>query len=281
VTVNLAAGTATGTEIGNDTLANIENVLGGSGNDTLIGNGVDNRLEGGSGDDTITGGGGNDTIVAGAGTDTAVYAGSLTAANITPVVDGDLGTAGNQAGWQVNAGAEGTDLLTGVEKITDGAGHHFLLVGNGSFASIQAAINAAVAGDTIMVAAGTYNETVTLKSGITLLGVGADEGAVVINGSMVVPATLANTTVGGLTVHNGSSTSYLLDMRGTTDLTDVVFHDVTFALVSDFLPTDTGGSHSNDAPIGISYARGSITLHDGADADSAGLTFRDVTHGQQ
>jgi RTX calcium-binding nonapeptide repeat (4 copies) len=106
---------------------------------------------------------------------------------------------------------------------------------------------------------------------------GANESDVVVNGSMVVPASLANATVGNLTVHNGSTTSYLLDMRGTTDLTDVVFHDVTFALVSNFLPTDALGSHSNDAPIGISYARGSITLHDGGDANSAGLTFQNVT----
>src|SRR6188472_3841359 len=50
--------------------------------------------------------------------------------------------------WQVAAGADGTDLLTGVEKVTDSAGHSILLVGNGGYASIQAAINAAVAGDT-------------------------------------------------------------------------------------------------------------------------------------
>ena len=45
----------------------------------------------------------------------------------------------------MNAGADGTDLLTGVEKVTDGAGHHFLLVGNGGYATIQAAIDAASA----------------------------------------------------------------------------------------------------------------------------------------
>src|SRR4029450_7663543 len=119
-----------------------------------------------------------DTIVAGAGTDTAIYAVSLMAANVTPVVDGDPGTAGNQAAWEATPGAEGPDLLTGVEKTTDGTGHHFLLVGNSGYTSIQTAINAAVAGDTIMVAAGTYNETVTLQSGITLLGVRAGYGAV-------------------------------------------------------------------------------------------------------
>ena len=265
--------TATGTNLVNGTF----DWDGGAGNNAPSGSFLADVLRGGAGNDTLSGGANNDTIVGGSGTDTASYTGPLTAATISAVADGDPTTVGNQPGWQVSAGAEGTDLLTGVEQV-DGAGAgKVLLVGNGGYATIQAAVDAGVAGDTIMVAAGTYNETVTLKSGITLLGAGASEGAVVINGSMVVPATLTNVEVGNLTVNNGSTTSYLLDMRSTTDLTDVVFHDVTFALVSDFLPTDSGGSHSNDAPIGISYARGSIALHDGADGDSAGLTFRDVT----
>ena len=38
-----------------DTLSSIENVIGGSGNDTIIGNSADNNLYGGAGHDTIEG----------------------------------------------------------------------------------------------------------------------------------------------------------------------------------------------------------------------------------
>ena len=136
-----AVGYAEGVDIGTDVLINIQNATGGAGNDTIIGNDIANVL---------SGGGGNDTIFGGAGTDTAAYTGTLQASAIKTVADADPTTPGNQAGWQVTAGAEGTDLLNGVEKVSDGAGHNFLLVGNGGYATIQAAINAAAAGDTIM-----------------------------------------------------------------------------------------------------------------------------------
>src|SRR5262249_10998611 len=129
---------------------------------------------GGSGNDVLSGLGGNDTIIGGAGIDTAVYTGSLTAANITSVTDADPTTAGNQAGWQVSAGAEGTDLLNGVEKVSDGAGHHFLLVGNGGYGTIQAAVDAAAAGDTIIVGAGTFAGA-TISKELTIVGQGAGQ----------------------------------------------------------------------------------------------------------
>lgn len=47
----------------------IENATGGSGNDTLTGNGVANVLNGGAGNDTLSGGSGNDTLVGGTGND--------------------------------------------------------------------------------------------------------------------------------------------------------------------------------------------------------------------
>ena len=72
--------------------------------------------------DTFNVGSGNDSIDGGAGIDTVKYDASLTASDIT-VVNGQ---------WQVSDGADGTDTLNNVEKVTDGA-HNFLLVGAGGF----------------------------------------------------------------------------------------------------------------------------------------------------
>ena len=112
-------------------------------NSTVDGASVPSEFVAGSSSDTIASTAANDIISGDGGIDTVTYTGTLTTANITTVADGDPTLAGSQAGWQVSAGAEGTDLLTGVDKVSDGAGHNFLLVGNGGYATIQAAINAA------------------------------------------------------------------------------------------------------------------------------------------
>ena len=59
VTVDLNLGRASGAS-GNDSLADIENIYGGSWSDLLIGDDADNRLRGGSGSDTLVGGNGVD-----------------------------------------------------------------------------------------------------------------------------------------------------------------------------------------------------------------------------
>lgn len=93
--VNLAITAAQNTGQGTDRLISIENVTGGAGSDSLVGNNLANILIGGIGADTLHGLGGNDTLSGGAGNDSL------------------HGGAGND---QLNGGA-GNDLLIGGEGI--------------------------------------------------------------------------------------------------------------------------------------------------------------------
>lgn len=86
----------------------IENAFSGTGDDRLDGNVSSNWLRGMEGDDTLEGGAGNDTLDGGSGRDTAVFAGNL---------------EGYTTSWNPNTrilsvvGNEGTDLLTGIERL--------------------------------------------------------------------------------------------------------------------------------------------------------------------
>jgi serralysin len=53
-----------------DTRSQVGNIITGSGNDTITGNGANNRITAGAGNDTIDGGGGRDVVSGGAGADT-------------------------------------------------------------------------------------------------------------------------------------------------------------------------------------------------------------------
>ena len=74
--------------------------------------------------------------------------------------------------------ADGSDTLVNVEIVLDG-GARTLLVGSGGFATIQAAVDAAQDGDTILIAAGTYAESIMLSKAVTLQAL--DPGAVTID----------------------------------------------------------------------------------------------------
>jgi Ca2+-binding RTX toxin-like protein len=87
-----------------DTIRNFENVIGGSGNDTITGDGLDNALFGGNGDDTLAGGGGSDTIDGGAGVNVAVFQGVASLYAVTFGADQTL-----------VKGADGTDALTNIQ----------------------------------------------------------------------------------------------------------------------------------------------------------------------
>lgn len=114
VTVSLAVTAAQTVAVGDvDTITEMENLTGGSGNDTLTGTNAANTIDGGAGDDIIDAGRGNDIIVGGAGTDTAVFAGVSTTYNLVTsagsvsITDGATGADGN----------DGTDQLSGIEQL--------------------------------------------------------------------------------------------------------------------------------------------------------------------
>jgi Ca2+-binding RTX toxin-like protein len=100
--------------------ANLDNLFyGGSGSFAGGGNELDNLLtggakndflSGGAGSDTLNGGAGNDTLNGGTGTDTALYAGSAEQYTVSV-----MGT-----GYKV-VGAEGTDVLSGIERLRFGS----------------------------------------------------------------------------------------------------------------------------------------------------------------
>jgi hypothetical protein len=88
----------------------IENAIGGSGDDTLIGNDAVNRLDGGAGDDVIYGSAGDDTLIGGVGTDTVVVNGIASQYTYSQGAEGTTMT-----------GPEGTDTLNGIEYIRLGS----------------------------------------------------------------------------------------------------------------------------------------------------------------
>ena len=111
IEVNLTAGTASGVDIDSDRLSGIENVVGGLGGDTLIGDDEDNVLDGGAdGDDTLEGRGGDDLLVGGAGDDTAVFTGDFSDYDFQLFDDGTIIVTDTE-------GDDGEDTLIGIESL--------------------------------------------------------------------------------------------------------------------------------------------------------------------
>jgi Ca2+-binding RTX toxin-like protein len=119
VNVNLTANTASGFT----SIASIENVVGGSGNDILTGNTLANNLSGGNGNDTLIATVDNvrDSFGGNGGTDTADY--SVYTANLAVVLDGLVGGSGSNAA--------NSDTLSSIENFISGSGNDSI-TGNAS-----------------------------------------------------------------------------------------------------------------------------------------------------
>ncbi len=138
VSVDLARGTAEGSEIGTDSISGMERVIGGAGNDQLRGGAGDETLAGGVGDDTLCGEAGADVLEGGDGHDQLVA--SLDA--VDDVYDGGAGedtvdyslaamrievdfVSGKARGDEI-----GSDTIRNLEKVLGGQGDDLFIIGD-------------------------------------------------------------------------------------------------------------------------------------------------------
>ena len=174
IRVDLANGTASGTDIGSDTLAQIENVIGGKGNDVLIGSAVANRIEGYTGNDAIEGGAGNDTMLGGLGNDTYYVHQSgdqvtEAAAEGTDAVLSYLSaytlTSNVEVGRIMSAGTAGLTGNASGNTLYAAAGNNALNGGGGidtaSYAYATAAVKVSLAVATGQITGGSGTDTLT------------------------------------------------------------------------------------------------------------------------
>ena len=143
----------------------------GDGNDTLYGEGGDDYLFGDGGDDVLYGGTGNDELdggedTSGSDNDTAMFSGSYGDYNVSYNAGDDAFVV------EDTIGTDGTDTVTNVETLQFADGSTVLLVGAGGYDTIQEAIDAASEGDTILIAAGTYEGGIEVTKGLTIVGLG-------------------------------------------------------------------------------------------------------------
>jgi len=247
--------TATHGDINNQTLS-VLHYTGTTGADTIFTSAAS------TGTIEVTGGTGNDVITGHGEFDHAIVSGSLTTASF----------AFNGTSWTVT-GADGTDTLTGVEQVSDGAGHNFFLVGSGGYASIQAAVNAAGAGDTVLVASGTFTETVTVTKELDIIGakhgidgaasgrgIGTGTGETTLEGKLVIDTT-ADVTVDGFRFLN-NATAGVADYAAPS--VNVIKAgqggDGHQVLNSIFYSTDAGGATNDVAVFVRGSAAGEVTV---------------------
>jgi Ca2+-binding RTX toxin-like protein len=189
---------------GNDTLTDVENVIGTAQADDITGDADANVLTGNGGNDTLEGLGGADTLKGLGGSDTAEYTGIPSGGAI-------FGFAAGK--WTITI-AGVTDTLEGVERVIF-SDKTFLLVDHlgtdiGGYQTVQSAIDAALAGETILIKGGTtYEESYTTasgpagiyinKAGLTLQGLTA-------SGAFITDASVAQS--GGPTIVSAHQTNF-------------------------------------------------------------------------
>jgi Ca2+-binding RTX toxin-like protein len=224
VAVDLAAGTATGPEVGTDTLSGIENVDGGTGDDTLAGDNSSNVLNGLAGNDYLS------------GVDPATVGADL--------LDGGDGNDFLDALGDTARGGAGDDTIRsvdvrfGVNVIDGGDGVDTLLYDTqGTGVSVDLASGSSINGDTIHVENLTgsgFDDTLIGDAGVNVLRGGNGDDLLIGGG-------------GGDVIDGGAGT----DTASYVDSSDEVIVDLAG------INPVSGGHALGDTLIGVENLEGS------------------------
>lgn len=284
VHVNLNGGATFGGDATGDVLINFQNIIGGSGDDQLVGSaGItgNNRIDGGDGNDTINGVLGNDTLIGGANTafgDTVTFE----IATLTSGVTVDLGLttaqdtgAGNKTmiGFENVSGSDFDDVLTGTgdaNKIIGGAGNDIIKGGAGAD-SLEGGSNTAGGGDWVSYEGSSAGVTVNVSG----VGSGGDaEGDVLFNFENIIGSSFDDTLAGdgGDNGFEGGSGADNIDGGGGFGDTVIYQHSAAGVIVDLNLTTaQSGGEADGDVLSNIENIRGSD--HDDTLTGTSGANF--------
>jgi Ca2+-binding RTX toxin-like protein len=263
---NGAASTATYINGDEDTLSNIENLIGGSENDIWTGNDGVNVFKAGAGDDHLNGGGGGkDTLDGGDGdNDTADFAGvtigltiALKETGSTAVTGGGNSTGTQLIGIEHLIGGDGNDVLTGT------SGDNILKGGDGNDI-----ISGGVGDDTLV--GNTGDDKLTGGAGADILDGG--EGSDTVDYSASAGGIMVDLTAQGDYLTPGDPASgFNLGVHGTAghggDAQDDFYYGIENVI----------GTKSNDTLIANSL--GSRFDGGAGDDELAGGTGNDILIG--
>jgi len=220
---------------GADTLSggsDSDTLLGGAGDDVIDGNASNDWLDGGAGDDVLNGGSGSDSLLGGDGIDVAVYAGSR--GNYS--INWSATTTGTVQ-LSMASSAEGTDALTGIERLrfADGATYFVSTVDvevrawkttqplpslEVSFGPTKQTTDAAGLTRFVSIMESSAAATTAVES--TSAGADQVSGAVTLQDAVSILKMIAGLPAGAITVSRFQSLAADFDGSGTVSLADAL-----------------------------------------------------------
>ena len=294
IIADLSKGTASGSEIGTDTLSNIENVIGGQNSDTIIGSSDNNVLDGWTGADTLRGGLGDDIYIVdnigdvvtenlNEGTDTIqssiTYTLGINLENLTLTGTAANNGTGNTLNNVItgNSGNNTLDGGAGADTLVGGAGDDTYIIGAGDTVTENLNEGTDTVQSSITYTLGANLENLTLTGTTAINGTGNTLNNVITGNSgnnILDGGTGTDTLIGG-----AGNDTYVVDNAGdvVTEAanagTDTVQSSITYTLganLENLTLTGTAAINGTGNALNnvITGNSGNNTLDGGAGADT-------------